>query len=90
MKLWERLKREIGNPLTTVYCHRGHVKEYNGTLRKVDDCFSIDYGYDYMDFNFAASQYNIYQLIDKKIELIFISSNVLIVIPNYVCRINGF
>ena len=71
MKLWERLKREIGNPLTTVYCHRGDVKEYHGTLRKVDDCFSIDYGSDYMDFNFASSQYNIYQLIDKNGTIIY-------------------
>lgn len=65
MKLWERLKREIGNHFTTIYAHRGQVKQYDGILYDVNDCFSIDYGPDGMDFNFVSNAYNIYQLIDK-------------------------
>jgi len=71
MNIWEILKREIGNPLTTVYCHRGNVKEYKAILKQVEDCFSIDYGSDYMDFNFADAHYNIYQLINNNGTIIY-------------------
>lgn len=71
MNFWEKLKREIGNPLTTVFAHRGQIREETNILRAVNDYFNIDYGMDYMDFNFAGNGYNIYKLINKDGEILY-------------------
>lgn len=85
MNLWETLKRKIGTPLKTIYFHRGEYKEYNGILRKVDDCLTIDYGSDYMDFNFVDAQYIIHQLIDSDGTIIYNNPKVEDYYNNFTC-----
>lgn len=74
MNLWEKLRRQIGNELTTYYVDENNqITEYKKKLFYVVDCIKIDYGMEDKEFLFVSNWAgeNIYKIVDNNGNVIY-------------------